>query len=64
MEQDRRHESNLEDDLMAARRFRQLVSDRLRRRRRPALVDNSAIAVDNADVSFVHRDIEASKIVH
>jgi hypothetical protein len=64
MEQDRRHASSLEDDPTAARRFRQLVSDRPRRRRRLALVDDSAIAVDNADVGFVHRDIEASKIVH
>jgi hypothetical protein len=63
MEQDRRHASSLEDDPTAARRFRQLVSDRPRRRRRLALVDDSAIAVDNADVGFVHRDIEASKIV-
>src|ERR1700758_2611189 len=53
MEQDRRHAPSLEDNPMATRRFRQLVSDRLRRRRRLALVDNSAIAIDNADVSFV-----------
>ena len=62
VEQDRRHATSLEDDPTTTRRFRQLVSDRLRRRRRLALVDNSAIAVDNADVSFVHRDIEASKM--
>src|SRR6516225_12489800 len=64
MEQDRRHASGLEYDPTTARRFRQLVRDRLCGRRRLALVDNSALAIQNADARLVHRDIEASKIVH
>src|SRR5580704_7110653 len=64
VEQDRRHASGLEDDPTTARRFRELVRDRLRRRRRLALVNHHAFAVDNANMRLIHRDIEASKIVH
>ena len=64
VEQDRRHASRLEYDPTTARRFRQLILNRFSRGRRLALVDNRAIAVDNADVGLVHRDIEASKVVH
>jgi hypothetical protein len=61
MEQDRHHTFGLEYDPTTARRFRQLVRDRFRGRRRLALVDNSALATENADARLVHRDIEASK---
>jgi hypothetical protein len=64
VEEDRRHSTRLEHDAATTRRFRQLNGDRLRRRRRLALVNDLAFAIDNADVGLVHRDIEASKIVH
>ena len=50
VEQDRRHAPGLKDDPTTARRFRQLVRDRLSHRCRLTLVDNSSIAVDDADV--------------
>ena len=64
VEQDRRHASGLEHDPTTSRRFRQLFRDRLGRRRRLALVNDLAFAVDDTDVGLLHRDIEASKIVH
>src|ERR1700689_2324474 len=64
VEQDRRHSPGLEYDAMTSWRFRQFVSDRLRRRRRLALVNHHAFAVENANMRLIHRDIEASKIVH
>src|SRR5271155_4967421 len=64
VKQDRRHASGLEYDPTTARRFRQLVGDRLCRRRRIALVNHNAFAVENANASLIHRDIEASEIVH
>jgi hypothetical protein len=62
--ENRGHPTRLEHDPTTIRRFRQLFRNRLGRRRRLVLENNSAIAVDNADVGLVHRDIEASKIVH
>src|SRR5580658_6871469 len=64
VEQDRRHASGLEYDPTTAWRFRQFAGDRLRRRRRLALVNHHVFAVDNANMRLIHRDIEASKIVH
>src|SRR5712671_4460987 len=64
VEQDWRHASGLEYDPTTTRRFRELVRDRLRRRRRLALMNDHAFAVENANMRLVHRDIEASKIVH
>src|SRR5271155_5886774 len=64
VEQHRRHASGLEYDPTTARRFRQLNSDRICRRRRLALIDNHAFAIEHANMRLVHRDIEASKIVH
>ena len=64
VKQDRRHASGLEYDPPTAWRFRQFVRDRLRRRRRLALVNHHAFAVENANMRLIHRDIEASKIVH
>ena len=64
MEQDRRHASGLKYDPTTAWRFRQFAGDRLRRRRRLAFVNHLAFAVENANMGFVHRDVEASKIVH
>ena len=64
VKQDRRHSSSLEHDATTTRRFRQFVGDRLRRRRCLALANHHAFAVENANMRLVHRDIEASKIVH
>ena len=64
VEQDRRHTPSLEHDPTATRRLGQLVSNRLCCRRRLALVNHRAFAVENADMGLVHRDIEASKILH
>ena len=64
VEQDRRHASGFEYDPTTTWRFRELVRDRLRGRCRLALVNHHAFAVENADMGLVHRDIEASKIVH
>jgi hypothetical protein len=64
VEQDRGHASGLEYDPMTARRARQCVSDRIGRRRRLALENDLALPVENADMGLVHRDVEASKIVH
>ena len=51
VKQDRRHASGLEYDPTTARRFRQLVRDRVCHRRRLAFIDNSALAVENANMS-------------
>src|SRR5271163_2862081 len=63
VEQDWRHASGLEYDATATRRFRQFAGDRFSRRRRLALANDHAFAVENANMGLVHRDIEASKIV-
>jgi len=54
VEQDRRHASGLEYDPTTARRFGQLIRDRLSRRRRLALVSHRAFAVDDADMGLIH----------
>ena len=64
VKQDRRHSPGLEYDATTTRRFRELDRNRRRRRRRLALMNDHAFAIDDADVGLVHRDIEASKIVH
>ena len=64
VEQDRRHSPRLEYDATTTWRFRELDRNRRRRRRRLALMNDHAFAIDDADVGLVHRDIEASKIVH
>src|SRR5271154_1572501 len=64
VKQDRRHASRLEHDPTTTRRLGQFVGDRLRSRLRLALVNHNAFAVENANMGLVHRDIEASKIVH
>jgi hypothetical protein len=64
MKQDRRHSPRLENNATTTWRFRQLNGDRLRRGRCLALVNDRAVSVDNADMGLLHRDIEASKIVH
>jgi hypothetical protein len=64
VEQDRHHAPGLEHDATTTRRLGQLVSNCLCRRDRLALVDNRSFAIENTDVGLVHRDIEASKILH
>ncbi len=64
VKQDRRHASGLEHDATTSWRFRQFAGDRLRRRLRLALANHHAFAIENANMRLVHRDIEASKIVH
>jgi hypothetical protein len=64
VEQDRGHSSRFEYNPTTTWRFRQLIGDRLRRRRCLAFVNDLAFAVENADMGLVHRDVEASKIVH
>src|SRR5271170_1919279 len=64
VEQDRRHSPRLEYDATTTRRFGQFVGDRLRSRLCLALANHQAFAVENANMRLVHRDIEASKIVH
>ena len=64
VKQDRRHASRLEHDPTTTWRFRQFAGDRLRRRLRLALANHHAFAIENANMRLVHRDIEASKIVH
>ena len=64
VEEDRRHSTRLEYDATTTRRLRQFASDRLRRRRCLALLNDPAFPVQNANVGLVHRDVEASKIVH
>src|SRR5580704_14173603 len=64
VEQDRRHPPRLEYDATTTWRFRQFAGDRFCRRRRLALVNHHAFAIENANMRLVHRDIEASKIVH
>jgi hypothetical protein len=61
VEQNRRHASGLKDDPTTTRRFRQLVGDRL-----PvdAIRNDAAFAVENTNVGLLHRDVEASKILH
>ena len=64
VKQDRRHSPRLEYDATTTRRFGQFVGDRLRSRLRLALANDHAFAIENANMSLVHRDIEASEIVH
>src|SRR5271170_6182129 len=64
VKQDRRHSPRLEYYATTTRRFGQFVGDRLRSRLRLALANHHAFAVKNANMRLVHRDIEASKIVH
>ena len=64
VEQDRRHSRRLEYDSTTTWRFREFDGDRLCRRRRLALANHHAFAVEYANMGLVHRDIEASKIVH
>jgi hypothetical protein len=64
VEQDRRHATRFEDDAPTTRRFRQLICDCLRHRRCLTLTNDLAFPIENADVGLVHRDIEASEIVH
>src|ERR1700730_1526409 len=64
VEKDRRHAPSLEHDAMTTWRFRQFGRDRLGRRCRLALANYHAFAIENANMRLVHRNIEASKIVH
>src|ERR1700756_1856182 len=64
VKQDRRHSPRLEYDATTTWRSRELDRNRRWRRRDLALVNDDAFAIDDADVGLVHRDIEASKIVH
>jgi hypothetical protein len=64
VKEDRRHSPRLKHDPTTTWRFRQFVGDRLRGRLRLALANHHAFAVENANMRLVHRDIEASKIVH
>src|SRR5271165_4514168 len=64
VKQDRRHSSRLEYDAATNWRFRQFDRNRPCRRRRLAFMNNHAFSVENANMRLVHRDIEASKIVH
>src|SRR5580704_12650078 len=64
VKQDRRHSPRLEYNPTATRRFRQFAGDRLRCRRRLALTNDRPFTVKNANMRLVHRDIEASEIVH
>jgi hypothetical protein len=64
VEQDWRHSPRLEYDATTTWRFGQFVGDCLRSRLRLALANHHAFAVENANMRLVHRDIEASKIVH
>jgi hypothetical protein len=64
VEQDRRHATRFEYDATTTRRFRQLICDCLRHRRCLTLTNDLAFAIENANVGLVHRDIEASKIIH
>ena len=62
--ENRRHSARLEHNATTTRRFRQFFRDRLRRRRRLTLVNDYTLAIENADARLVHRDVEASKMVH
>ena len=64
VKQDRRHSPRLEYDATTTRRFRQFAGDRLCCRRRLALANDRPFTVKNANLRLVHRDVEASKIVH
>src|SRR5277367_1033573 len=64
VKQDRRHSPRLEYDAMTTWRFRQFAGDSLRRRLGLALANHHALAIENANMRLIHRDVEASKIVH
>src|SRR3984957_7189326 len=64
VKQDWCHSSCLEHDPTTTRCFRQFAGDRLRRRLGLALANHHAFAIENANMRLIHRDIEASKIVH
>src|SRR5277367_6919660 len=64
VEQDRRHSPRLEYDATTTRRFRQFAGDPLCCRCRLALANDRSFTVKNANMRLIHRDIEASKIVH
>jgi hypothetical protein len=64
VKEDRRHASGLEDNSATTRSFRQFDGDCRCRRLRLALVNHHPFAIENANMRLVHRDIEASKIVH
>src|ERR1700728_3619717 len=64
VKKDRRHSARLEHDAMTSWRFRQFAGDSLRRRLALALANHHAFAIENANMRLIHRDIEASKIVH
>ena len=55
--------AGLEHDATTTWRLRQLVRDRLCGRRRLALANDHAFAVENEDVGLVHRDIEPGEIL-
>ena len=55
---------SLEHDAKTSWRFRQFACDSLRRRLSLALANHHAFAIENANMRLIHRDIEASKIVH
>src|ERR1700733_4379274 len=64
VKQDRRHASGLEYDATTTWHFRQFAGDSLRRRLRLALANHHAFAIENTNMRLIHRDIEASEIVH
>src|SRR5271154_2084721 len=64
VKEDRRHASGLEDNSATTRSFRQFDGDCRCRRLRLALVNHHPFAIENANMRLVHRDIEASEIVH
>src|SRR5277367_5872529 len=64
VKQDRRHSPRLEYNPTTTRRFRQFAGDPLCYRCRLALANDRPFTVKNANMRLVHRDIEASKIVH
>jgi hypothetical protein len=61
VKQDRRHSSRLEYDPTTGRRFRELDRNRRWRRRRLALVNHHAFAVENANMRLIYRDNEISR---
>src|SRR5580700_9378055 len=64
VKEDRRHASGLEDNSTTTRSFRQFDGDCRCRRLRLALINHHPFAIENANMRLVHRDIEASEIVH
>src|SRR6202012_1052980 len=64
VKQDRRHPPSLKHDAATTWRFRQFDGDRLCPRHCLALANHHAFSVENANMRLVHRDIEASEIVH